>query len=138
VQAFFKGEEALFVWLWRSSWQTAVLIGLVLLVQWFFRKQLSSAWRYNLWLLVLIRLVMPSLPESAVSVFNLTRFSKSLVADKAPVSSVLQFEIAGRRAEAGDSARARSPRDLEASNSPVANGVHSGLSNESGPNQATF
>jgi beta-lactamase regulating signal transducer with metallopeptidase domain len=53
VQAFFTGEEALFVWLWRSSWQAAVLIGLVLLVQWFFRKQLSPAWRYNLWLVVI-------------------------------------------------------------------------------------
>ena len=53
MQAFFTGEEALFVWLWRSSWQAAVLIGLVLLVQWFFRKQLSPAWRYNLWLVVI-------------------------------------------------------------------------------------
>jgi bla regulator protein BlaR1 len=97
VQAFFTGEEALFVWLWRSSWQAAVLIGLVLLVQWFFRKQLSPAWRYNLWLLVLIRLVMPSLPGSAVSVFNLAKFSRPLVADIAPFSPVRQGELAGQR-----------------------------------------
>jgi bla regulator protein BlaR1 len=127
VQAFFTGEEALFVWLWRSSWQAAVLIGFVLLVQCFFRKQLSSAWRYNLWLLVLIRLVMPSLPESTVSVFNLAKFSKPLVADQVPASPVLQCEVDGRRAESPASERVRSPRDVEVSISPAARGVQSGV-----------
>jgi bla regulator protein BlaR1 len=127
VQPFFTGEEALFVWLWRSSWQAAVLIGLVLLVQWFFRKQLSPAWRYNLWLLVLIRLVMPSLPGSAVSVFNLAKFSRPLVADIAPFSPALLSEAAGPRAESPASESALLPRDLGASNSPAASGFQVGL-----------
>ena len=122
MQAFFTGEEALFAWLWRSTWQAAVLIGLVLLVQWLFRKQLSPAWRYNLWLLVLIRLVMPSLPESTVSVFNLAKFSTPLVSDKAPVSPGLVSEAAGPLAESPTSERALWPRDLEASNPPAASG----------------
>jgi bla regulator protein BlaR1 len=127
VQEFFTGEDSLFAWLWRSSWQAAVLIGLVLLVQWLFRKQLSPAWRYNLWLLVLIRLVMPSLPGSAVSVFNLAKFSRPLVANKAPVSPALLSEVAGPRAESPTSEPALSPRDLQASNSPAASGFQVGL-----------
>jgi bla regulator protein blaR1 len=64
-------------WLFRSSWQAAVLIGLILMVQWLFKKQLSARWRYNLWLLVLVRLMMPVTPESSISLFNFVRSSQS-------------------------------------------------------------
>jgi bla regulator protein BlaR1 len=57
--------------LWRSSWQAAVLAAIVLGVQWVARDRLSARWRYNLWLLVLLRLIVPVTPPSPVSVFNL-------------------------------------------------------------------
>ncbi len=57
-------------WLLRASWQASVLIGLVLLAQWVFRKQLAPRWRYSLWLLVVIRLAMPFSAESGLSIFN--------------------------------------------------------------------
>lgn len=60
-------------WLLRASWQASVLIGLVLLVQWLFRRQLAPRWRYRLWLLVLIRLALPFSAESGLSIFNLVR-----------------------------------------------------------------
>ncbi|MEA2709774.1 MAG: bla regulator protein blaR1 [Phycisphaerales bacterium] len=59
--------------LWRCSWQAAVLAGMVLIVQWLLRGRLSSRWRYNLWLLVLLRLLVPVTPQSSLSVFNLSR-----------------------------------------------------------------
>ena len=59
-----------FEWLLRSSWQGAILISAVLLVQKLLRRQLNARWRFNLWLLVLVRLVLPFSPESALSVFN--------------------------------------------------------------------
>ena len=65
-------------WLLRASWQASVLVGLVLLVQWLFRNKLSAGWRYALWLLVVARLVMPVSPQSAVSIFNLTRVGSAL------------------------------------------------------------
>ncbi len=61
------------VWLFRASWQASVLIGIVLLVQWLFRKQLTPRWRYILWLLVVVRLAMPFSTESGLSIFNFVK-----------------------------------------------------------------
>src|SRR5688500_261117 len=58
--------------LWRSSWQAAVLAAIVLAVQWLTRGRLPARWRYNLWLLVLLRLVIPVTPASPFSLFNLS------------------------------------------------------------------
>ena len=66
---------SVFAWVWRSSGQASVLVGLVLGVQWLWRHRLTARWRYALWLLVLTRLMVPFAPTSAFSIFNLTRFS---------------------------------------------------------------
>ncbi|MBI4663202.1 MAG: hypothetical protein HY735_30715 [Verrucomicrobia bacterium] len=55
----------------KSSWQAAVLICLVLAVQTVLGRKLAARWRYSLWFLVLIRLLIPVTPESAFSVYNL-------------------------------------------------------------------
>ena len=57
-------------WLTRASWQTAVLVLLVLAVQWALRKQLTPRWRGALWWLVVIRLLLPFSLPSGVSLFN--------------------------------------------------------------------
>ena len=56
--------------LWRSSWQAAALALLVLAAQWILKQRLSARWRHNLWLLVLLRLIVPVTPQSPWSVFN--------------------------------------------------------------------
>lgn len=58
-------------WLWRANWQAAVLAGLVMLALVCCGSRLAPRWRYALWLLVVVRLCLPMLPESPVSVFNL-------------------------------------------------------------------
>src|ERR1700722_11068078 len=59
-----------FGWLARASWQAAVLVVMVALVQLLFRKKLGASWRYALWLLVVARLLLRVSPHSAVSLFN--------------------------------------------------------------------
>lgn len=59
-------------WLLRASLQGSVVIALVLLVQWLFRRTLSPRWRYALWLLVLARLLLPASLQSGFSIFNFT------------------------------------------------------------------
>ena len=71
------GNGGFYDWLWRASWQAAVLAGLVLLAQWLFRKHLTPAWRYRLWLVVVLRLVLPVPPASFISVFNLAHVRSS-------------------------------------------------------------
>jgi bla regulator protein BlaR1 len=62
--------DSFFAWLWRASWQASVVIVFVLLAQWLLRNQLSPRWRHALWLLVVIRLVLPVSIQSPLSVFN--------------------------------------------------------------------
>ncbi len=62
--------ETFVVWLLRTSWQAAVLVILILAVQWLFRNRLSARWKYALWVVVVVRLAVPYSPESPVSIFN--------------------------------------------------------------------
>jgi beta-lactamase regulating signal transducer with metallopeptidase domain len=64
----------------KASWQAAVLILLVLAVQWAFGRRLSPRWRYGLWLLVVVRLALPWTIPSSVSVFNLLSLPKASAA----------------------------------------------------------
>lgn len=61
-------------WLLRTSWEASILILLVALLQWLFRKQLRPQWRHALWLLVVVRLLLPISIPSPFSLYNLTRF----------------------------------------------------------------
>jgi bla regulator protein blaR1 len=63
--------SALFAWTWKTSLEASVLIALVLLAQFAFRKLLPVKWRYLLSLLILVRLLVPALPASHFSIFNL-------------------------------------------------------------------
>jgi beta-lactamase regulating signal transducer with metallopeptidase domain len=58
-------------WLLRASWQAGVLAILILAVQWLAGSRISARWRYNLWMLVLLRLLLPAVPTSQLSVHNL-------------------------------------------------------------------
>ena len=62
-----------FDWTLRTTWSASILIGLVFLLQWLLRDKLAPRWRYALWLVVLVRLVVPITPESAVSLFNFAK-----------------------------------------------------------------
>ena len=55
----------------ETSWQAAVLAAVVLLLGMLLRGRLSARWRCALWLVVLVRLLMPVVPESPMSLFNL-------------------------------------------------------------------
>ncbi len=70
---------SLLAWLLETSWQVAVLIGLILLVRGLLGNWISPAWRVGLWCLVLIRLLLPVLPGSPFSVFNLWVTEQTLI-----------------------------------------------------------
>src|SRR5690349_4094584 len=65
---------------WRASWQASVLAVLVLAVQLMLGNRLPARWRHAMWMLVLLRLALPVVPSSPMSVFN-------LAPKKAPVVS---------------------------------------------------
>jgi bla regulator protein BlaR1 len=55
--------------LWISI-QSSVVIILILLIQKILRGRLGIRWHYLLWFLLLIRLAIPWLPDSRISIFN--------------------------------------------------------------------
>jgi beta-lactamase regulating signal transducer with metallopeptidase domain len=57
--------------LWRASWHASVLALVVLGVQKLLQGRIGGRGRYALWAIVLIRLMLPALPASRWSVFNL-------------------------------------------------------------------
>jgi beta-lactamase regulating signal transducer with metallopeptidase domain len=61
----------------KASWQAAVLILLVLVVQWAFGQRLSPRWRYGLWFLVAARLALPWTLPSPLSLFNFLSFPQA-------------------------------------------------------------
>ena len=58
-------------WLLRSTLQASMLIGLILLVQITLRSKLGPRWSHALWLVLLLRMVLPWAPQSRASIFNL-------------------------------------------------------------------
>lgn len=65
---------------WRASWQASVLAVLVVAVQLIFRQRIAARWRHAMWMLVLVRLALPVVPSSPVSVFNLVQAKAPVVA----------------------------------------------------------
>ncbi|MGB7159469.1 MAG: M56 family metallopeptidase [Tepidisphaeraceae bacterium] len=64
-------ESSVAAWLVRTSWQAAVLVLIVASMQLIFGRWLAPRWRYAMWMLIVVRLLMPALPSSPWSVFNL-------------------------------------------------------------------
>jgi bla regulator protein BlaR1 len=60
-----------FDWLLWTAIQGSVLIVLIVLIQNILRRSLTVHWHYLLWLLLIVRLASPWLPESKISIFNL-------------------------------------------------------------------
>ncbi len=70
MEAFSVRLFPLFEWLVKTTIQGSVLIGLILLVKIILRGRLPIRWHYFFWLLLLVRLAAPRLPQSRFSIFN--------------------------------------------------------------------
>ena len=57
--------------LWRATWQAAVLIALIFVIRAMLGSRLAPAWRFALWGVVLVRLLVPVLPSGPLSLFRL-------------------------------------------------------------------
>ena len=62
--------SALFHRVLTTSLQASVIVGLILCTSWALRDRISARARHGLWLVLLIKLMVPLLPSSPVSLFN--------------------------------------------------------------------
>ena len=85
--------------LWRASWQASLLALVVLVAQRLLGARLGGRGRFALWAVVVVRLLLPVLPESRFSVFNLAKSRSTpgavaIKSDSAPaVAPTEQSEI---------------------------------------------
>ncbi len=69
----------LFGWLLRNSAHAAILAAVVWALEKTVLRKLSPRWRYGLWMLVVVRLLIPIAPASAFSLFNLVELAPGSV-----------------------------------------------------------
>jgi Tol biopolymer transport system component/beta-lactamase regulating signal transducer with metallopeptidase domain len=62
--------QSFFEWLLRTTLQASLLICLIMLIQAMLRGKLGIRWHYGLWLLLLVRMILPWSPQSRVSLYN--------------------------------------------------------------------
>ena len=54
-------------WLIETAWQASLLVGLVWFLDRLLGRRLAPRWRYLLWMLVALRLMLPVLPPAPTS-----------------------------------------------------------------------
>ena len=62
---------SLVLWLVDTTLKGSLMILLVAAIQWMIGSRVDARWRHLLWVVVLLRLVMPQAPASSLSLFNL-------------------------------------------------------------------
>jgi bla regulator protein BlaR1 len=82
-------------WLLTTSLQAAVLVCAVLLVQRLIGRRISAQWRHALWLLLLLRLVMPWAPQSRYSVYSLAPRPLIVATPRAAITTAWAIGAAG-------------------------------------------
>jgi hypothetical protein len=63
--------QPFFEWLFRSTVQAGIVVCLILLIQAAMRNRLAARWHYALWLILVVRMVLPWAPQRRFSIFNL-------------------------------------------------------------------
>lgn len=60
----------MFTWILSASFMASVLVVMILAVKWVLRDKLRPRYGYLLWMLLILRLLLPWTPESPFSMFN--------------------------------------------------------------------
>jgi beta-lactamase regulating signal transducer with metallopeptidase domain len=84
-------------WTAWSSAGAVLLIALVLAAQWLAGRRISARWRYNLWLVVIARLLMP--PLATVSIPSLLQFTLDEKRSKSPSAVATSSSVPGHGQE---------------------------------------
>ncbi|MGW5984028.1 M56 family metallopeptidase [Bacillus mycoides] len=83
-----------FDWLIETSIMASILVGLILCIKVLFRNKLTPRWQYMLWLILIIRLVLPWSPDSSYSIYSVLTYKNddTFISSRNPVTSILTKE----------------------------------------------
>src|SRR4051812_4202963 len=99
----------------EGTWQASVLTVLVLFLQRLFGDRLTPQWQYALWIPVVIRLLLPSVPSSSLSLFRAPTFLNWRIGAQKPRVKIETNLLVRKESPEPDSsaARSESARNLE-------------------------
>ncbi len=67
-----------FDWLIETSLMASVLVGIILCVKVVLRNKLTPRWQYMLWIILIVRLLLPWSPDSSYSIYSLMSYSSGV------------------------------------------------------------
>ncbi|WP_255291805.1 M56 family metallopeptidase, partial [Bacillus wiedmannii] len=72
----------------------SILVGLILCIKVLFRNKLTPRWQYMLWIILIIRLVLPWSPDSSYSIYSVLTYKKddAFISSRNPVANFLTKE----------------------------------------------
>lgn len=71
VHLLTEGVPSFLLWLGKTSLMASVVVILILGIKTLLRDRLPVKWQYALWLVLIMRLILPWAPESSYSLYNL-------------------------------------------------------------------
>ncbi|TCW52913.1 bla regulator protein BlaR1 [Bacillus thuringiensis] len=85
---------AFFDWVIETSIMASILVGLILCIKILFRNKLTPRWQYMLWIILIIRLVLPWSPDSSYSIYSVLTYKNNdaFISSQNPVASILTKE----------------------------------------------
>ncbi len=75
-----------FDWVIETSIMASILVGLILCVKILLRNKITPRWQYMLWMILIVRLLLPWSPDSSYSIYSLLSYSTG-------VSEIFQKDI---------------------------------------------
>lgn len=83
-----------FDWLIETSIMASILVGLILCIKVLFRNKLTPRWQYMLWIILIIRLVLPWSPDSSYSIYSVLTYKNddAFISSRNPVTIFLSKE----------------------------------------------
>ncbi|PQQ52394.1 M56 family metallopeptidase [Bacillus thuringiensis] len=80
-----------FDWLIETSAMASILVVLILCIKVLFRNKLTPRWQYMLWMILIIRLVLPWSPDSSYSIYSVLTYKNddAFISSRNPVTSIL-------------------------------------------------
>lgn len=71
MNSFFTWLTTIFDWIAKTSLMASIIAILILLVRAVWKDRLPIKWQYLLWFVLLARILLPWVPESSISLYNL-------------------------------------------------------------------
>ncbi|WP_144569405.1 M56 family metallopeptidase [Bacillus pseudomycoides] len=64
-----------FDWVIETSIMASIVVGLILCIKILFRNKLTPRWQYLLWMILIVRLLLPWSPDSSYSIYSILSYS---------------------------------------------------------------